>query len=122
MALVVDDEPDVAAAHHADEPLFMETANRAHDDLGVIGSALGALLDRDDRLIVKRALDLLLRLGEQLFPMREHEHLRKIPVIVVTGKVLTEENMARLNRGVTAVLEKGLFSLDETAEHITTAS
>lgn len=53
--------------------------------------------------------------------MRERESLRKIPVIVVTGKVLTEENMARLNRGVTAVLEKGLFSLDETAEHITAA-
>ena len=50
--------------------------------------------------------------------MRENESMRAIPVIVVTGKVLTEADMARLNRGVAAVLEKGLFSLDETAAHI----
>nr|QCO92909.1 hypothetical protein [uncultured bacterium]QCO92927.1 hypothetical protein [uncultured bacterium] len=53
--------------------------------------------------------------------MREHENMRKIPVIVVTGKVLTEEDMTRLNRGVATVLEKGLFSLDETVEHINAA-
>lgn len=50
--------------------------------------------------------------------MRASERLRNIPVIVVTGKVLTETDMARLNRGVAAVLGKGLFSLDETTAHI----
>lgn len=53
--------------------------------------------------------------------MRENERTRRIPVIVVTGKLLTETEMARLTRGVTAVLEKGLFSLDETVEHIRSA-
>jgi len=53
--------------------------------------------------------------------MRENESMRKIPVIVVTGKVLTETDMARLNRGVAAVLGKGLFSFDETVAHISTA-
>jgi signal transduction histidine kinase/AraC-like DNA-binding protein len=53
--------------------------------------------------------------------LREDERTRRIPVIVVTGKVLTEAEMARLNRGVAAVLEKGLFSLDETVDHIRAA-
>ena len=37
--------------------------------------------------------------------MRAHERLQKVPVIVVTGQVLTEAEMARLNRGVPAILE-----------------
>jgi len=39
----------------------------------------------------------------------------------VTGQVLTEAEMARLNRGVASVLEKGLFGLDETVAHIDAA-
>lgn len=58
---------------------------------------------------------------EVLEHMREQESTRRIPVIVVTGQVLSEEDMARLNRGVSTVLEKGLFSLDETVEHIDAA-
>jgi len=51
--------------------------------------------------------------------MRVDERFRAIPVIVVTGKVLTEADMERLNRGVAVVLEKGLFAPEETLEHIT---
>lgn len=50
--------------------------------------------------------------------MREEEMSRNIPVIVLTGQVLTEEDMARLNRGVASVLGKGLFSVEETLGHI----
>ena len=50
--------------------------------------------------------------------MREEEMSRNIPVIVLTGRVLTEEDMARLNRGVASVLGKGLFSVEETLGHI----
>lgn len=53
--------------------------------------------------------------------MRAEERLQKIPVIVVTGQVLTESEMARLNRGVASVLEKGLFGLDETVSRIRAA-
>lgn len=53
--------------------------------------------------------------------MREHEHTRKIPVIVLTGRLLTEADMARLNRGVATVLSKGLFSIDETLAHVSGA-
>ena len=34
---------------------------------------------------------------------------------------LTEADMARLNQGVTAVLSKGLFSIEETVAHISAA-
>lgn len=50
--------------------------------------------------------------------MRASERTRDIPVVVVTGKVLTEPDMARLNQGVATVLSKGLFSLEEIAAHI----
>jgi DNA-binding response OmpR family regulator len=50
--------------------------------------------------------------------MRENESTRDIPVIVLTGKILTENEMVRLNRGVARVLEKGLFSVQETLTHI----
>ena len=53
--------------------------------------------------------------------MHADKKLRDIPVIVVTGKILTEEDMARLNQGVATVLNKGMFSREETAFHISNA-
>lgn len=53
--------------------------------------------------------------------MREREATRHIPVIVVTGQVLTEAEMARLNQGVATVLSKGLFTLEETLAHLEAA-
>ena len=53
--------------------------------------------------------------------MRERQATRDIPVIVVTGQTLTESEMARLNLGVTKVLGKGLFSLEETLAHLDAA-
>jgi AraC-like DNA-binding protein len=50
--------------------------------------------------------------------MRADERLQKVPVIVVTGHVLTAAEMTQLHRGVAAVLEKGLFGLDETVARI----
>ncbi|NTU63372.1 MAG: response regulator transcription factor, partial [Chloroflexi bacterium] len=53
--------------------------------------------------------------------LRADPATRDIPVIVVTGQVLTENDMAQLNRGVATVLDKGLFSVDETLAHIDAA-
>jgi len=53
--------------------------------------------------------------------MRSDQSSRDIPVIVLTGQTLTQEDMARLGRGVTSVLKKGLFSAQETLAHIETA-
>lgn len=53
--------------------------------------------------------------------MRGQAPLRDIPVIVVTGQVLTEAEMARLNQGVATVLSKGVYSLEETLAHLEVA-
>ena len=53
--------------------------------------------------------------------MREKDSTRDIPVIVLTGQILTEKEMERLNRGVATVLGKGLFSVEETLSHIDAA-
>jgi YesN/AraC family two-component response regulator len=50
--------------------------------------------------------------------LQAEESTRAIPVIVLTGQLLTEADMARLNRGVTTVLQKGIFSAEETLAHI----
>jgi signal transduction histidine kinase/CheY-like chemotaxis protein len=49
---------------------------------------------------------------------QEGETVRNIPVIVLTGQVLTEDDMNRLKGGVSAVLRKGLFSVEETLVHL----
>ena len=53
--------------------------------------------------------------------IRTDESLRNIPVVVLTGQVLTNEDMARLNQGVAAVLQKGIFSVGETMDHVESA-
>lgn len=53
--------------------------------------------------------------------MRHNPNTRDIPVVVITGQTLTESEMARLNQGVTTVLEKELFSVDETLSHLEAA-
>lgn len=53
--------------------------------------------------------------------MQEQETSRNIPVIVLSGQTLTEEDMARLNQGVASVLGKGVFSVEETLGHIKAA-
>lgn len=52
--------------------------------------------------------------------MREDKRTRDIPVIVVTGLILSEADINRLNEGVAVILQKGLFNMDETADHIET--
>jgi len=50
--------------------------------------------------------------------MRRSEAARGVPVIVLTSHHLTETEMERLNQGVAAVMEKGLFRADETLSKI----
>jgi YesN/AraC family two-component response regulator len=53
--------------------------------------------------------------------MRDREQLRNIPVVVLTAQLLTAADMTRLQRGVTAVLSKGLFSTDEVLSQVESA-
>jgi YesN/AraC family two-component response regulator len=58
---------------------------------------------------------------EVLDAMRLSDTLRSVPVIVLTSQKLAEREMQLLNQGVNAVLEKGLFSAEETLEHLEVA-
>jgi len=117
--LVVDDEPNTLEMHarvvqshsSSNRVLKAQNGNKALEILRQENVDL-ALLD-----LQMPELDGF----EVLETMRNDERMRKIPVIVVTGRILSEADMERLNQGVTAVLEKGLFSLDETVAHISTA-
>jgi signal transduction histidine kinase/DNA-binding LacI/PurR family transcriptional regulator/CheY-like chemotaxis protein len=53
--------------------------------------------------------------------MRKSESTRNTPVVVITGQSLTKEDMSRLNCGVASVLGKGMFSVDETLQHLADA-
>jgi AraC-like DNA-binding protein len=53
--------------------------------------------------------------------MQVNQRMRAIPVIVITGKTLTEHDMTRLNQGVATVMSKGMFNPEETLAHLEAA-
>ncbi len=53
--------------------------------------------------------------------MRAERALRDVPVVVLTAQALANTDMERLNRGVVAVLNKGMFSAQEVMRHIKSA-
>jgi CheY-like chemotaxis protein len=117
--LVVDDEPNTLDMHarivqsHSSSNHVLK-AHNGREALEILGREIIDLVLLDLQMPEMDGFGVLEK-------MRENESTSKIPVIVVTGKVLTEKDMARLNRGVAAVLGKGLFSLDEIVIHITSA-
>jgi signal transduction histidine kinase/DNA-binding LacI/PurR family transcriptional regulator/AraC-like DNA-binding protein/DNA-binding LytR/AlgR family response regulator len=114
--LVVDDEPTVLEMHarvvQAQLPACrVIEARNGREALEAIRREQPALVLLD---LVMPELD---GFGV-LEAMREEKATRDVPVIVLTGQVLTEQDMDRLNRGVAAVLGKGLFSAEETLAHV----
>ena len=75
VALVIDDEPHVAAPQDARQPLLVQRANRAHEHLRLSRRPERAALDLDDGVALERADQLLPRLRQQLLAMSEHQHL-----------------------------------------------
>jgi signal transduction histidine kinase/AraC-like DNA-binding protein len=117
--LVVDDDPDTLEMHVR----IVQAHSHSHKVL-MARNGLEALdLLRRERVDLV-LLDLIMPEMDGfgvLEAMREREATRETPVIVLTGQVLTENEMARLNQGVATVLSKGLFSLEETLAHVDTA-
>jgi len=117
--LVVDDDPNTLdmharIVHSQSETNQVLTARNGREALDILMNVPVNLLLLD---LMMPEID-----GFQILEaMREHEHTRNIPVIVLTGRLLTEADMARLNRGVVTVLSKGLFSVDETLTHVSEA-
>ena len=114
--LIVDDETAILEMHARIIQTHLPACRilRAHDGreaLEVIRRELPSLILLD---LMMPELD---GFGV-LEAMRTDQGIRHIPVIVLTGQVLKEEDMARLNQGVAAVLQKGIFSVQETMAHV----
>jgi AraC-like DNA-binding protein len=50
--------------------------------------------------------------------LRAGEKTRDIPVIILTARLLSDEDLKRCNQGVSVILNKGLFNATETLNHI----
>jgi signal transduction histidine kinase/DNA-binding LacI/PurR family transcriptional regulator/AraC-like DNA-binding protein/ActR/RegA family two-component response regulator len=117
--LVVDDEPGVLDMHAriVQEGLPGCRVLRATSGR----EALALMQQRRPDLVL---LDLMMPEVDGfdvLESMRGGETTRDTPVLVLTGRTLTEKEMGRLGCGVTAVLQKGVFTVAETLGHIAEA-
>ncbi len=117
--LIVDDEPEMLELHarivKAQLPGYRVLwAGDGRQALEVIYREHPALVLLD---LMMPVLDGFAVLEE----MKKIESTRNIPVVVITGQSLTKEDMSRLNSGVASVLEKGMFSVDETLQHLADA-
>lgn len=117
--LVVDDEPGILDLHarivEAQLPNFrVLRARDGREALRIIHQELPVLVMLD---LMMPEMDGFTVLEE----MRKADITRSIPVVVITGQTLTDDDMSRLNTGVVSVLGKGLFSVDEVLQHLADA-
>ncbi len=114
LVLVVDDDPDILAFHSR---LVTQQGHRAiHARNG--REALDLLETTRPSLVL---LDLMMPELDGfhvLDALRARETTRDIPVIVLTARSLDETEIEKLNRGVAAIMAKGLFRASETVKHI----
>jgi signal transduction histidine kinase/DNA-binding LacI/PurR family transcriptional regulator/AraC-like DNA-binding protein len=114
--LIVDDEPAILDMH-------ARAIEERYPAFSIVrasgGQAAWSLLRKDPpRLVI---LDLMMvdvdgfRVMEL---MQTAETTRRIPIIVLTAQVLTQVEIGRLTRNVCAVLQKGIFGLDELQQHV----
>ncbi|MEW6179899.1 MAG: substrate-binding domain-containing protein [Chloroflexota bacterium] len=115
--LIVDDDPAVLETHRrlvAQTGRRVLTAQDGHKGLEL------AISEKPDLIL----LDLMMPEMDGFAVMQalhSHPETRQIPVIILTGRQLTEIEIERLNRGVAGILSKGIFSAAETLDHIEAA-
>jgi len=117
--LIADDEPGILEMHarmvQAQAPdCRVVKAKNGREALSVLER------ERVDLVLLDLMMPELDGFGV-LETMQTHAGMREVPVIVLTSQVLSEDDMARLNRGVVTVLGKGVFNIEETLGHVVTA-
>lgn len=116
--LVVDDDPNILAMHtrmiRAQSPDYhVLQAHNGREALDILRQ------EQPDLVLLDLMMPELDGFGV-LEAMREDPATQRIPVVILTAQVLTEDDMVRLNRGMVSILSKGLFSTEETLQHIET--
>jgi CheY-like chemotaxis protein len=114
--LIVDDEPGLLEAYTSIVRMHLPHCRVRCAQDGA--EALQIVCQTQPDLIL---LDLMMPTMdgfEVMEAIRHGETTRHIPIIVLTGQVLTENDLARLNQGSAAILGKGLFSAQETLSQI----
>ncbi|MBN2004908.1 MAG: substrate-binding domain-containing protein [Anaerolineae bacterium] len=117
--LIVDDEPFILQMHARMVKLWSPEIQVLEAKSGQ--EALALMRETVPDLVL---LDLMMPEVDGfdvLEAMREASSTRDVPVVVVTAQVLSQDDMARLNRGVASVLQKELFSVPEMLTHIAEA-
>jgi len=115
--LVVDDDPGILEMHCR----MIEGSGRRTLTARNGREALDLLdLTRPDLILLDLSMPVMDGF-EMLDLMRRRESLRDIPVIILTARILSNEDLERCNRGVASILGKGLFSASETLNHIESA-
>lgn len=115
--LVVDDDPAILALHARLVEQQGHRAVLAHNGR----QALELIESTHPSLVL---LDLMMPELDGfhvLDALRARETTRAIPVIVLTARALDETDIERLNRGVAAIMAKGLFRTGEMVKHIQAA-
>jgi len=115
--LVVDDDPGILDLHSRIVKQIGCQAITAHNGR----EALNAIERNRPDLIL---LDLMMPEMDGfavLDALRKNETMRNIPVIILTARLLSEADLERCNRGVSAILSKGLLNTAETLDLIETA-
>lgn len=112
--LIIDDEPGILNVH-----------SRLVEQIGCIAITAGNGVEAL-KVIEKNKPDLILL--DLMMPemdgfafmsaLKKREVMRSIPVIVLTARVLSEEDLERLNNGVATILSKGIFSTGEILNRI----
>ncbi|GIV64024.1 MAG: ATPase [Bellilinea sp.] len=115
--LIVDDDPAVLETHRrivAQTGRHVLTAPNGRRGLEL------AIAERPDLIL----LDLMMPEMDGftvLEALHSRPETRSIPVIILTGRQLNEDEIERCNRGVARILSKGMFTQMETLEHIKSA-
>jgi signal transduction histidine kinase/DNA-binding LacI/PurR family transcriptional regulator/CheY-like chemotaxis protein len=115
--LVVDDDPGIRDLHSR----LIERTGR-HAITARNGREALTLIDEQTPDLI--LLDLMMPEMDgfaMLDELRARESTRDIPVIILTAHRLSDADLDRCNRGVATILRKGIFSAEETLEHMEAA-
>jgi signal transduction histidine kinase/CheY-like chemotaxis protein len=115
--LVVDDDPDILDLHSR---MVNQIGCQAITAQNGVEALQEIERNRPDLIL----LDLMMPEMDGfavLDALRKDEAMRKIPVIVLTGRQLSEADLEHCNRGVSSILSKGLLNTAETLDLIEAA-